>query len=226
MDCVQECAELSMQKAVDSAKSTSDYPTNGEVYLLLLHTVYVYCWCEYIYISGLNITEVAHDYCTSVSNYIINDLHLLNSYDTWHGMSSSYMYPIVVRTALVTCEGTKNHHLLHFPNHHLLHFPNHHHPKLQLLHLLNYFPIHHQLLLLYYLQNIIHDVNMNDQNSFISLIPTKHLLFTEETKSTSCSSQRALNLTMKSGEGCPLLKITCIYVFLCTVSFDIVIVQS
>ena len=47
MDCVQECAELSMQKAVDSAKSTSDYPTNGEVYLLLVHTVYVYCWCEY-----------------------------------------------------------------------------------------------------------------------------------------------------------------------------------
>ena len=29
--------------------------------------------------------------------------------------------------------------------------------------------------------NIIHDVNMNDQNSFISLIPAKHLLFTEET---------------------------------------------
>ena len=59
-------------------------------------------------LSGLNITEVAHDYCTSVSDYIINDLHLLNSYDTWHGMSSSYMYPIVVRAALVTCEGTKN----------------------------------------------------------------------------------------------------------------------
>ena len=58
--------------------------------------------------SGLNITEVAHDYSTSVSDYIINDLHLLNLYDTWHGMSSSYTYPIVVRAALVTCEGTKN----------------------------------------------------------------------------------------------------------------------
>ena len=32
MDCVRECAELSMQKAIDSVKSTPDYNTNGEVY--------------------------------------------------------------------------------------------------------------------------------------------------------------------------------------------------
>ena len=135
-----------------------------------------------------------------------------------------------------------SHVYLHFLNHYLLDFLNHHLLTFQTtisstfrtitrnynsrLHLLNYFPNHHQLLLLYYLQNIIHGVSMNDQNSFISLIPAKHLLFTEETKSTSCSSQRALNLTIKSGEGCPLLKITCIYVFLCTVTFDVVIVQS
>ena len=66
MDCVQECAELSMQKAVDSAKSTSDYPTNGEVYLLLVHTVYVYCWCEYIlclcyYYFQWVMTDARHD---------------------------------------------------------------------------------------------------------------------------------------------------------------------
>ena len=31
MDCVRECAELSMQKAVDSVKSTPEYTANGEV---------------------------------------------------------------------------------------------------------------------------------------------------------------------------------------------------
>ena len=30
MDCVRECAELSMQKAVDSVKSTPEYTANGE----------------------------------------------------------------------------------------------------------------------------------------------------------------------------------------------------
>ena len=31
MDCVKECAQLSMQRAVDSVKSTPEYTTNGEV---------------------------------------------------------------------------------------------------------------------------------------------------------------------------------------------------
>ena len=35
--------------------------------------------------SGLDVREVAHDYATSVSDYITSDLKLLNSYDTWHG---------------------------------------------------------------------------------------------------------------------------------------------
>ena len=54
-------------------------------------TLYVYkvtclaSWCILCFI-GLNIKEVAHDYATSVSDYVINELQLLNSYDTWHGM--------------------------------------------------------------------------------------------------------------------------------------------
>ena len=31
MDCVRECAELSMQRAVDSVKSTPEYTAKGEV---------------------------------------------------------------------------------------------------------------------------------------------------------------------------------------------------
>ena len=31
MDCVKKCAQLSMQRAVDSVKSTPEYITNGEV---------------------------------------------------------------------------------------------------------------------------------------------------------------------------------------------------
>lgn len=36
-------------------------------------------------IVGLNICEVAHDHQASVTNFIIQELHFLNSYDTWHG---------------------------------------------------------------------------------------------------------------------------------------------
>ena len=35
MDCVRECAELSMQKAVDSVKSTPEYTANVERYLYM-----------------------------------------------------------------------------------------------------------------------------------------------------------------------------------------------
>ena len=35
---------------------------------------------------GLNVVEVAHDMQLQVSRYIKQDLKLLNSFDTWHGM--------------------------------------------------------------------------------------------------------------------------------------------
>ena len=38
--------------------------------------------------QGLDIREVAHDCSATVSNYITEDLGLINSFDTWHGMCS------------------------------------------------------------------------------------------------------------------------------------------
>ena len=32
------------------------------------------------------VREVAHEYATAVTDYITNELQLLNSYDTWHGI--------------------------------------------------------------------------------------------------------------------------------------------
>lgn len=40
---------------------------------------------NYCRVSGLNVVEVAHDNCTSVRSYVVNDLKLRNSDDTWHG---------------------------------------------------------------------------------------------------------------------------------------------
>jgi hypothetical protein len=38
--------------------------------------------------KGLNVVEVAHDNCVPVKNYIVNQLNLINSYDTWHGTTN------------------------------------------------------------------------------------------------------------------------------------------
>ena len=35
---------------------------------------------------GLNVVEVAHDMQLAVGRYVKDDLELLNSFDTWHGM--------------------------------------------------------------------------------------------------------------------------------------------
>ena len=32
-------------------------------------------------------TEVAHDYQAKIQRYVTDELKLLNSYDTWHGMA-------------------------------------------------------------------------------------------------------------------------------------------
>ena len=48
-------------------------------------TVYM---CVY---TDLKIMEVAHDNATSVKSYITEDLHLLNSYDTWHGGLTDFL---------------------------------------------------------------------------------------------------------------------------------------
>ena len=60
----------------------------------------------YIYIHvhvhvGVRITEVAHDIQQQVSRCISAELHVINSYDTWHGM--------YVRTCTCTCTDTSGH---------------------------------------------------------------------------------------------------------------------
>ncbi len=53
--------------------------------------------------------RVAHDNCTSVRSYVVNDLKLKNSYDTWHGENdwySNHLLYLKLRSVYVT--GTKN----------------------------------------------------------------------------------------------------------------------
>ena len=38
-----------------------------------------------MYTPGLHVTEVAHDFQVQVSRYVMDELGLQNSYDTWHG---------------------------------------------------------------------------------------------------------------------------------------------
>lgn len=43
-------------------------------------------YIEYLrYIVALNVVEIAHDYQAQVQKYIVDELGLINSYDTWHG---------------------------------------------------------------------------------------------------------------------------------------------
>ena len=58
-------------------------------HLLLVFMVTMYM-CVY---TDLNIiiVEVAHDNATSVKSYITEDLHLLNSYDTWYGGLTGFL---------------------------------------------------------------------------------------------------------------------------------------
>ena len=42
--------------------------------------------------GDLKVVEVAHDNAATVKNYITEDLHLLNSYDTWHGTVTDSQY--------------------------------------------------------------------------------------------------------------------------------------
>ena len=48
------------------------------------------------FVIDVNIIEVAHDNAASVKNYIVGDLKLANSYDTWHGKSDQYLLVILI----------------------------------------------------------------------------------------------------------------------------------
>ena len=59
--------------------------------------------CTY---TDLKVVKVEHDNATSVKNYITENLHLLNSYDTRHGGVTGF--PIVLMVISVLYLGTKN----------------------------------------------------------------------------------------------------------------------
>ena len=44
--------------------------------------------------------EVAHDNATAVKSYIMEDLHLPNSYDTWHGEVTDFQ---ILLTMIFVC---------------------------------------------------------------------------------------------------------------------------
>ena len=54
----------------------------------------------------MNVVEVAHDFQQQIRKYVVEDLKLLNSYDTWHGKKQ-----VISSIALCMCAcriGTKN----------------------------------------------------------------------------------------------------------------------
>lgn len=50
--------------------------------------------------------EVAHDYQAQVQKYVVEELGLLNSYDTWHSKYKSMK--VIMYTKLYSWSGTKN----------------------------------------------------------------------------------------------------------------------
>ncbi len=55
---------------------------------------------------GLKVVEVAHDMQLAVGHYVKQDLKLLNSFDTWHGMKWCSLYVCIGAT--LHHVGTKN----------------------------------------------------------------------------------------------------------------------
>ena len=57
------------------------------------------CNVYLINLTGLTITEVAHDCQPQVSKYVTEGLPLINSYDTWHGECYILLCGICVENA-------------------------------------------------------------------------------------------------------------------------------
>ena len=62
---------------------------------VLLFEIFTHTYMHPIYHVGLNITEVAHDYQSTIKTYV-EQLGLVNSYDTWHGMVSNFIWCVLI----------------------------------------------------------------------------------------------------------------------------------
>ena len=59
------------------------------------------------YNVGLNVVEVAHNFQQQIRRYVVEELKLLNSYDTWHGKVHVHMSLSLV-FYMCMYAGTKN----------------------------------------------------------------------------------------------------------------------
>lgn len=57
---------------------------------------------------GLHVAEVAHDFQQTIQRHVTQDLGLLNSYDTWHGMLQFFFAAVIIIFFCNYIEGTKN----------------------------------------------------------------------------------------------------------------------
>ena len=65
-------------------------PSYSQRFVLLLK-IFIHAYMHPIYNVGLNVTEVAHDYQSTIKTYV-EQLGKDNSYDTWYGMVSKFIW--------------------------------------------------------------------------------------------------------------------------------------
>ncbi|KAL5509124.1 hypothetical protein EMCRGX_G004425 [Ephydatia muelleri] len=85
---VADSAEESMNAAVQRVKANPEYVTSGEwVITDARHDSSANAYHSTVPSRGLNVTEVAYDYQSTVKTYV-EQLGKVNSYDTWHARST------------------------------------------------------------------------------------------------------------------------------------------
>ena len=85
-----ECTKVVVPQVVARGRLQELY-THIKLYIMSIH-----------HSPGLKVVEVAHDMQLAVGRYVKQDLKLLNSFDTWHGMKVTAM----VLTCMYVCIGT------------------------------------------------------------------------------------------------------------------------
>ena len=61
--------------------------------------------------SGLNVSEVANDCQLQVARYVVDELSLCNSYDTWHGKCIACVVMHIYMYMFTSCFTQSQHHI-------------------------------------------------------------------------------------------------------------------
>lgn len=56
---------------------------------------------------GLHVAEVAHDFQQTIQRHVTQDLGLLNSYDTWHGMLQFFFAAVIIIFFVIILKGQR-----------------------------------------------------------------------------------------------------------------------